>query len=396
MKTSGKAVIFYCTVLVNILFCETLFEVKDASNNTVLDVSTDGLRIMNYPDTLMIISSSEIRANIDNSKGLSRTFSITTPSSVKGFKDIMKVTADSTRFWVSDTGSGFGVANQVASQKGIQTNLLEVSTGSTTLREGVDGNEYTNFSPENIFLGLNSGVATTPGVPYEISGSDNIFIGNESGLKNVSGVANVYIGRFAGFEGQSSNNCTFLGAGAGNFNTVDNNVFIGNSSGFYSRTGDDNVFIGTKSGGSNNTGHSNVFIGSNAGYGGDQYSSVGTGNDNVFVGDSCAYNSLYGYRNVFLGSKSGINSLSGSGNTFIGYESGYNETGSNKLYISNSDTFTPLIKGTFPNTDLSFTATTINATGSLLVTGNSIVTKKLGVGVSPAYKFHAEDITSMV
>ena len=57
---------------------ETLFEVKDSSNNKVLDVSSDGLRIMNQGDTLMVISSNEIKANISSSKGLSRSFSVTT------------------------------------------------------------------------------------------------------------------------------------------------------------------------------------------------------------------------------------------------------------------------------------------------------------------------------
>ncbi|HXK50546.1 MAG TPA: hypothetical protein PKW56_08765, partial [Clostridiales bacterium] len=52
------------------LSAETLFEVKDASNNKVLDVSTDGLRIMNQGDTLMVISSNEIKANLSTSKGL--------------------------------------------------------------------------------------------------------------------------------------------------------------------------------------------------------------------------------------------------------------------------------------------------------------------------------------
>ena len=37
----------------------------------------------------------------------------------------------------------------------------------------------------------------------------------------------------------------------------------------------------------------------------------------------------------------------GSGNIFLGYKAGYNETGSNKLYIENSDATTPLIFGDF-------------------------------------------------
>ncbi len=65
---------------------ETLFEVKDASNNKVLDVSTDGLRVLNGTDTLMVISTDGIRAYIqkDTVKGLSRSFSVTTSASKDG------------------------------------------------------------------------------------------------------------------------------------------------------------------------------------------------------------------------------------------------------------------------------------------------------------------------
>jgi len=37
---------------------------------------------------------------------------------------------------------------------------------------------------------------------------------------------------------------------------------------------------------------------------------------------------------------------------FIGYQSGFNESGSNKLYIDNSNTTTPLIYGDFSKDSL--------------------------------------------
>ncbi len=57
-------------------------------------------------------------------------------------------------------------------------------------------------------------------------------------------------------------------------------------------------------------------------------------------------------KTIFLGDK----------NVFIGTSAGYNETGSNKLYIDNSSTSSPLIYGDFGTADL-----TIN--GDLTVTG---------------------------
>ena len=53
---------------------------------------------------------------------------------------------------------------------------------------------------------------------------------------------------------------------------------------------------------------------------------------------------------MIVGENAGRNIGAGSGNTFLGYNAGYNETGSNKLYIENSTSATPLIWGDF-NTD---------------------------------------------
>jgi hypothetical protein len=54
-----------------------------------------------------------------------------------------------------------------------------------------------------------------------------------------------------------------------------------------------------------------------------------------------------GTANTVLGYQSGFNLSTGAGNVFLGYQAGYNETGSNKLYIANSNTSSPLIYGDF-------------------------------------------------
>ena len=50
-----------------------------------------------------------------------------------------------------------------------------------------------------------------------------------------------------------------------------------------------------------------------------------------------------------MGYRAGNNNQTGSGNVFLGYYAGFYETGSNKLYIDNSFTSTPLIYGEFDN-----------------------------------------------
>ncbi|HAQ61553.1 TPA: hypothetical protein DCR49_06085 [Candidatus Delongbacteria bacterium] len=302
------------------LVCETLFEVKDASNNKVLDVSTDGLRVMNLGDTLMVISSSAIKANIRESanKALSRTFSVTT-TSAKG--------------------------------KGL-INALEVGTSSTTM-SAPDG-EYTNFSPLNIFMGLEAGASIGPG-------KYNVMLGNYAGNGTVG------VDDFS-YYGWSN---TFLGESAGRYATNStHNVYIGKSSGAYSADGGDNTFIGTLSG-QNNNGSANTFIGSSSGGNGSGTGSSNTylgylsgayttsGSSNLMLGDRAGYNIRAGSNNVSLGFRAGYSNQAGVGNVLIGYEAGFSETGSNKLYIANSSTSTPLIGGTFPNTDLTFTANTV-------------------------------------
>ncbi len=441
------------------IYAETLFEVKDSSNNKVLDVSTDGLRIMNQGDTLMVISTGEIKANLITARGLSRSFSVTTNSSKGSGIDLMRLTSDSTRFWISDTGSGFGVSSQTAlKEKSVATNFLKVSKENTEMREGNAGGRYTDFSPDNIFVGLNSGISTTPGIPNEFSGKLNVFLGNESGRSNTSGGSNIMIGNQSGLNNTTGHSNMFLGNNSGETNTTGEwNLFIGHGSGKKNTSGGNNLFIGHTAGQSNTTGYANLFIGTDAaaynttgqqnvyvGQGVGVYNMTGsyntfigrfagnaaissentflgysagsshdsgakntfvgmnsgkynnTGEYNTFVGFGAGENSDYtssstyigyysGYNatgygntfmgwgsgrdcygaynvvlghgagnimtsggsNVFIGSSSGYNNTAGSGNVFLGSSAGYNETGSDKLYIDNSSTSTPLLHGDF-------------------------------------------------
>ncbi|MBN2862611.1 MAG: tail fiber domain-containing protein [Bacteroidales bacterium] len=425
---------FIICLFIAVLQAETLFEVNDSSNNPVLNVSTDGLRVLNEGDTLMVISADAIRANIGvTSKGLSRAFSVTTTQS-KG--------------------------------KGLY-NALEVNSGSTTM-SATEG-EYTNFSPENIFLGLNAGINTLP--VNETSGENNVFLGNQSGISNTSGASNVFVGYRAGNSNYTGYKNCFIGQESGfkNYNGH-NNVFMGYHSGYNNYDGDYNVFLGYYAGNQNSSGSRNVFIGYEAGVGngsgwgntfvgeasatanttgfansafgrnagysnseGDYNTNVGyesnasnqTGNYNSCFGaesgrwnySSGSSNSLFGYRagygvavssntysnnsyfgtqsgfttttgsnNSYFGYQSGYSNNTGTGNVFVGYQTGYNETGSNKLYIDNSSTSYPLIYGDFDADYLKvngdFDVRDLATVGGLDVNGNTVVdgTFKVGTG----------------
>lgn len=252
--------------------------------------------------------------------------------------------------------------------------------------------------PYNSFFGYNAGISNT-------TGYNNVFLGYQSGKSNTTGGGNVYIGTNAGFSSNGIANIAIGDSAAsqltsGNYNIVmgrraglsltsaDNNVIIGASAATSLTSGGVNVMIGSSAGASLTTGLYNVLIGPAAGmnintpdWAGSFNTFVGinagfkikASRDNVFLGTNAGYmiengggNTIvgidagrggedvpytyYGYNmsyNTMLGFQAGRNMLNGSGNVLLGYQAGYSETGSNKLYISNSSTATPLIYGDF-------------------------------------------------
>lgn len=140
------------------------------------------------------------------------------------------------------------------------------------------------------------------------------------------------------------------------------NVFIGHQAGYSNTTGYENIGIGTEALYSNTTGYANVAIGYNAIKAntiGVQNVAIGTfamqvayqGLGNIGVGTNALNALTEGQYNVAIGSSAGSRITTGSDNVFIGKLAGYPETGasSNKLYIANSNTATPLIYGNFSN-----------------------------------------------
>ncbi len=69
--------------------------------------------------------------------------------------------------------------------------------------------------------------------------------------------------------------------------------------------------------------------------------------ENHFNGYQAGFNNTGGIQNTCVGFQTGYSNTDGNNNVFIGYMAGYLETSSNKLYISNSNTISPLIYGEF-------------------------------------------------
>ncbi|MBI5625082.1 MAG: hypothetical protein HY924_14995, partial [Elusimicrobia bacterium] len=156
------------------------------------------------------------------------------------------------------------------------------------------------------------------------TGKVGIGITDPSFKLDVSGALNV------------SDDGGFFQAGSRVLSSTNTGTFVGADAGLRNQAGGlDNVFVGSGAGDDNTI-----------------------GDDNTFVGYSAGDGNQTGIRNVFIGSNAGASNSVGSRNIFLGYQAGFSETGSDKLYIDNSNTASPLLWG-------DFAANAVNINGSL-------------------------------
>lgn len=229
--------------------------------------------------------------------------------------------------------------------------LKEISNNRYNIGIGYKAGDEITSGQKNIIM--------SSGGDYDLTeGSYNLFFG---GGENVTtGGRNILIGTNAGNAHTTSSWNIAIGVEALKVNTSTSlpNIAIGSESLEALVTGIGNTAIGTKSLWKQ-TGNYSTVIGHWAGYG-----TSGTGNTflgyqsstathsanyDTFVGNQSGYSKSGGGYNAFVGNKAGYNSASGAYCVFIGNEAGYNETTSNKLYIENSNSATPLIYGEFDN-----------------------------------------------
>ena len=257
------------------------------------------------------------------------------------------------------------------------TGTINIAIGNKALRNNTSGSL-------NFVLGQNSLQKNTTGfqniaiaesvLASNTTGGSNIGIGSEALFKNTSGSNNFAIGRTSLYENTTGYNNKAFGVRSMEANTTGNNntgighvsllvnttgsynTAVGEGAAFSNTTGSRNVAIGGLSFFNNTTGNNNVVAG---------YAALDnnvSGNYNVAIGDSAAgntvtsnnvaigskvlFNNVNGNNNTVVGSGAGYNTT-GSANVFVGYQAGLAETGSNKLYIDNSNTTMPLLYGDF-------------------------------------------------
>ncbi|MEZ4722620.1 MAG: hypothetical protein R2813_12165 [Flavobacteriales bacterium] len=203
----------------------------------------------------------------------------------------------------------------------------------------------------NAFFGYNSGYSNT-------SGYFNSAFGYESMKNTTTGGENVAIGTQALYSNSTGSYNIAIGIQSLMNNTASGNVAIGRIAMSSNSTGASNTGVGMQVLYQNTTGNLNTALGNNVlrtNSNGSYNTSLGaysmwyntSGANNVAIGVSTLHDNTAGNENVAVGNYAGNQNTTGSGNVFLGNRSGFYETGSNKLYIENTNSSSPLIYGDF-------------------------------------------------
>ena len=193
------------------------------------------------------------------------------------------------------------------------------------------------------------------------SGSLSWADDTNTGATDINGLSDAKTGGLSVFLGE--------GSGASDDGSDNKNTGIGYQALYVNNTGYRNTAIGYKSLQYNTTGRDNVAIGYRA------MDDMETGSYNVAIGKFANSGNTGGSSNTIIGFEAGgdfQSYSSASGCVFLGYKAGYNEKSSDKLYIENSSSSTPLIYGEFDN-DL------VRINGDLEVTGSTNISISMGI-----------------
>ena len=232
--------------------------------------------------------------------------------------------------------SGSSTDNAIARFDGtdggvVQNSNVTVDDSGNIITPGtVDGVDVSSLADAYFYTSQASGDLGNETVVRVVddTGLENVFVGDGAGVAVTDGVENVGVGHDALNDNTGGYSNTALGYYALTKNTTGNyNTAVGDYAAWLVTTAEDVTAVGAGA-----------------------LQSCTIGGDNTAVGEMALSIVSTGTQNAALGARAGLNtSGSSSGNVFLGYRAGYNEKGSNRLYIDNSNTATPLVYGEFDN-----------------------------------------------
>ena len=210
--------------------------------------------------------------------------------------------------------------------------------------------------------------AVAGGLPYKTSFGSTIVAIGESAANTQSGTAtgcvaigynalrdadnsayyNVAIGYQSMQAASGLDYCIGIGYRTLNATSGSYHIAIGYLAGYSVTTGAANIAIGAMAGYNITSGTGNVAIGYEAGR------TIYGGGSGTYVGYQAGRSANGQYGNTIIGYQAGYSGALIHHSVFLGYKAGYYETNPNMLYISNSDTSNPLIKGDFSVGSLEF------------------------------------------
>lgn len=262
------------------------------------------------------------------------------------------------------------------------TALGSITTGGSNIGIGLNALAATTVGTGNVGIG-------TSALAVNSTGLNNVAIGGSVLASNITGSSNMGVGAASLFSNTTGASNSAVGVNALTSNTTgSSNTGIGGAALQANTTGSNNVAIGLSALRWSTTGNFNIVIGREAG--GFNTGAIQAGCDN----------------NTIIGYQAGYNlTASQDGSVFLGFQAGLSETTSNRLYIENSSSTTPLIYGEFDNDLLRIngllgariTDATLNATTNVLDLEHlSSGTPTTSFGVGMRFRGHSATVASGV
>ncbi len=262
-------------------------------------------------------------------------------------------------YWTENSGSVFRSTGNVGIGTSTPANKLDIQAGARTgthptglplyVTGGIDadtnGIEFRHSNAtQGIGIGYNTIYAAGSNPDQDLTLKAK---GNSKIAFNLGGVERWFMAG-SSLNPLNSGGSVFIGVDAGKNDDLSDNY---------------NVGIGSSVLEDNSTGESNTALGFLA------LENNVSGSKNVAVGGNAMQDNITGSLNTAIGAHAGNRNTAGSGNVFLGYQAGYWETGSNKLYIANSNTSNPLIYGDFSTNQLKVNGDLEVNDGNLYVKG---------------------------